>query len=104
MYSVTPLIIGYFVSAFLSYYVTFNELIILQLVYWAGLGGTALLIFLAVQELHNYTIRETIKSFLLTFLFMIIAGILFAFVQIMGDQLIQFFIGLFKEAFRNVIG
>ena len=42
------------------------------------------------------------KSYLLTILFMLIAGVLFAFIQIMGDQLIQFIIGLFKEAIRNV--
>jgi hypothetical protein len=68
----------------------------------AGQFGTGLLIFLAVQELHNYTIRESIKSFLMTFLFMIIAAVLFAFVQIMGDQLIQFVLALIEEAIRNV--
>jgi hypothetical protein len=78
--------------------------ILLQIISWAGLGGTGILLFLCVQELHNYTIRETIKSYLLTVLFMLIAGVLFAFIQIMGDQLIQFIIGLFGEAFRNVIG
>ena len=104
MYSLMPLLISYLVIWFLSYYVTFNEVILLQIVGWAGLGGTGILLFLCVQELHNYTIRETIKSYLLTVLFMLIAGVLFAFIQIMGDQLIQFIIGLFGEAFRNVIG
>jgi len=102
MYSLMPLTIAYTIVWFLSYYVTFNEVIILQIVVWAGLGGTGTLLFLAVQELHNYTIRETIKSYLLTILFMLIAGVLFAFIQIMGDQLIQFIIGLFGEAFRSV--
>ena len=102
MYSLSPLAIAYIVITYLSYYVTFNEVILLQLVGYSGMIGTGILIFLTVQELHNYTIRETIKSFLLTLLFMVIAGILFAFIQIMGDQLIQFLIGIFKEAFRNV--
>ncbi len=102
MYSLTPLMIAYIITTFLSFYVTYNEVILLQMIYYAGMIGTGILIFLTVQELHNYTIRETIKSFLLTILFMIILGVLFAFIQIMGDQLIQFVIGLFKEAFRNV--
>jgi streptogramin lyase len=102
MYSLMPLMIAYVVIWILSYYVTYNEVIILQLVQWAGLGGTGILLFLCVQELHNYTIRETFKSYLLTVLFMLIAGVLFAFIQIMGDQLIQFIIGLVKEAVRNV--
>ena len=104
MYTLMPLMIAYMLIWFLSYYVTFNEVILLQIIGWAGLGGTGILLFLAVQELHNYTIRETIKSYLLTILFMLIAGVLFAFIQIMGDQLIQFILGLFGEAFRNVIG
>lgn len=103
MYSLSPLMISYLLITYLSYYVTLNEVILLDLIGTAGLLGTGILIFLAIQELHNYTIRESIKSFLLTFLFMAIAAILFAFIQIMGDQLIQFVIGLFKEAFRNVL-
>jgi len=102
MYSLLPLMVAYLVTTFLSYYFTYNELFMLQLVLMIGMGWTALLIFLAIQELHNYTISNTIKSLLLTFLFMIIFAILFAFVQIMGDQLIQFVIGLVKEAVRNV--
>lgn len=102
MYSLMPLTLAYVLTWFMSFYVTYNEVILLQLVYWAGLGGTGILLFLCVQELHNYTIRETIKSYLMTLLFMLIAGVLFAFIQIMGDQLIQFVIALVKEAFRNV--
>lgn len=102
MYSLMPLLISYMITWVLSFYVTYNEVILLQIISWSGLIGTGILLFLCVAELHNYTIRETIKSYLLTILFMLIAGVLFAFIQIMGDQLIQFFIGLFKEAFRNV--
>jgi len=102
MYSLAPLMISYILTWALSFYVTYNEIILLQIISWSGLIGTGVLLFLCVSELHNYTIRETIKSYLLTLLFMLIAGVLFAFVQIMGDQLIQFIIGLFKEAFRNV--
>lgn len=104
MYTLAPIMISFMVVWFLSFYVTYNEVILLNIVGWAGIGGTGILLFLCVQELHNYTIRETIKSFLMTILFMLIAGVLFAFIQIMGDQLIQFIIGLFGEAFRNVIG
>jgi tetratricopeptide (TPR) repeat protein len=103
MYSLSPLMVSYVLVSYLSFYVTYNELILLQILDVSGMIGTAIILFLAVSELHNYTIRETIKSFLLTFLFMVIAGVLFAFIQIMGDQLIQFILGLFGEAFRNVI-
>lgn len=103
MYSTLPLMLAYISTTYLSYYLTFNEVFILQSLYMTGLFWTALLIYLAVQEIHGYTIRQSIKSILMTFLFMIIIIILLAFVQIMGDQLIQYIIALFKEVFRNVI-
>ena len=102
MYSTLPLTTAYLLATFLSYYFTYNEVFIFDLIVNVGMGWSALLIFLAIQELHNYTIRETIKSLLLTFLFMAIAAVIFAFIQIMGDQLIQFIIALIKEAIRNV--
>lgn len=102
MYSTLPIMSAYLITTFLSYYFTYNEVFILQLIMYVGMGWSGLLIFIAVQELHNYTIRESIKSFLLTGLFMMIAAVLLAFIQIMGDQLIQFVIAVVKEAIRNV--
>ncbi|MBU1020872.1 MAG: YIP1 family protein, partial [Firmicutes bacterium] len=102
MYSTLPVMSAYLITTFLSYYFTYNEVFILQLIMYVGIGWSGLLIFIAVQELHNYTIRESIKSFLLTALFMMIAAVLLAFIQIMGDQLLQFVIAVVKEAIRNV--
>jgi len=102
MYSTLPVISAYLLATFLSYYFTDNEQFVFDMIVNVGMAWSALLVFIAIQELHNYTIRETIKSLLLTFLFMAIAAVIFAFVQIMGDQLIQFVIALIKEAFRNV--
>lgn len=102
MYSLLPAIVGLLLVTYLSYYFTYNEVFLLGFVLNVLVGWSLLLTFLAIQEIHNYTIRETIKSILLTFLFMVILMILFAFIQIMGDQLIQFIIALIKEVFRNV--
>ncbi len=102
MYSLLPVIVALLLVTYLSYYFTYNEVFILSSILNAGIGWTLLLVFLAVQELHNYSIRNSLKSILLTLLFMAILMILFAFIQIMGDQLIQFVLGLIKEVFRNV--
>jgi len=102
MYSLLPAIVALLLTTFLSYYFTYNEVFILSTLLNTGLIWTLLLIFLAIQELHNYSIRNSIKSILLTLLFMLIIMVLFAFIQIMGDQLIQFVVGLIKEVFRNV--
>ncbi len=102
MYSLLPVMTAYLLATFLSYYFTYNEVFMLQLVVYSGMAWSALLVFLSIQELHGYTIRSAIKSILFTFLFMIIIAVLFAFIQIMGDQLIQFVIALVKELIRNV--
>ncbi len=101
-YSLMPIMLAMLITTYMSHKLTYGEVILLDLVMNAGTLGTGLFIFLAVQELHNYTIRETIKSFLMTFLFMLIVAVLIAFIQIMGDQLVQFVIALFEEAIRNV--
>ena len=101
-YSLLPIMVSYLLATFLSHYFTYNEVFVLDLIVFSGMGWSGLLIFLSIQELHNYRIRESIKSLLMTFLFMLILAVLFAFIQIMGDQLIQFVTSLIKEAFRNV--
>jgi sugar lactone lactonase YvrE len=101
-YSLMPVTLIYALATYLSHVLTLNESFILEFTSSVGLAVSGLFVFLAIQELHNYTIRETIKSLLMTILFMAIVAILFAFIQIMGDQLIQFIIALVKEAFRNV--
>jgi hypothetical protein len=103
-YSMSPAIISMLAVTYLSHVLTFNELVILQMLVIAGYAGAGLFLFLTVQELHNYTIRETIKSFALTLLFMLIVALLFSFVQIMGDQLLQFIIALFAESFLVTFG
>lgn len=102
MYSLLPIILGFAAVTYLSYYMTLDEIFVIQLVEQVGIFGSLLILFLALQELHNYAIRDTVKSILLTFLFMVIVIVVLLFIQIMGDQLIQFIIALLKEAFRNV--
>ena len=103
-YALSPIIIGLLGATWLSHVLTYNEFIIFQMILWLSVSATAIMLFLTVQELHNYTIRETMKSFALTVLFMMIVALLFAFVQIMGDQLIQFVIALFAESFLITLG
>lgn len=102
MYSLLPLIVSYLLATWSSYIFTSNEAFVWDLIKNAGLYWTLIIMFLALQETHNYTIRNNIKSILMTFLFMAIIIIILAFLQIMGDQLIQFIISIVKELIRNV--
>jgi hypothetical protein len=57
-----------------------------------------------VAEIQNYTFGETIKSILLTFMFVIVILLVFSFVQMTIRQVFVFFEEIIKEVWRNVIG
>jgi len=102
VYSLLPLMVSLIAYTYLSYVFTYNESFLLDLISQVGIGWSGLIAFLALQEIHNYTVRNNIKSILMTLLFMAIIIIVLAFVQIMGSQLVEFIVSLIKEAIRNV--
>ena len=101
MYSLLPAIVAYLAVTVVSHYATYDDIFLLQVLVYTGLGWSGLLIYFSLQEIHNYTVRNTLKSILMTFLFMAIIIILLAFVQIMGDQLIQFIHLMFMEKIKK---
>ena len=101
-YSLWPLIISAVVTTILTYVATNNEAFLVNLVWTIGLSYTLILIFISIEEMQNYTIRETIKSILISVVFIAIMAIIFAFVQMIAGELINFVINIFKEAIRNV--
>ena len=65
-YAVSPYIIITPFVVLLSYFVTYNEAFILQLIWFIGVAWSAVLLFLAVKQTHNYNVGETVKNILLT--------------------------------------
>jgi tetratricopeptide (TPR) repeat protein len=103
-YSMWPFIWGSLLSTAFSYVATNNELFLLQAVFYGGLAWSAILVFVSISEIQNYTFGQTIKSVLFTFLFVIVILLVFSFIQLTIEQLFQFFEELIKEAIRNVLG
>jgi hypothetical protein len=103
-YSFYPFIIASISSTLISYVATTNELFLLNTIMVVGAAWTLLLIFISVAEIQNYTFGETIKSILLTFMFVIVILLVFSFVQMTIRQVFVFFEEIIKEVWRNVIG
>jgi tetratricopeptide (TPR) repeat protein len=101
-YSLAPIILFYMAALYLSHILTYNETFIFNFTVSIGTTWTFILVWISVQEIQNYTFTQTFKSFLLTALFMLIMIVIFAFIQIMGEQLIQFLIGIVKELIHHV--
>jgi len=103
-YSFYPFILSAVSATLISYVATTNELFLLNTIMVIGVGWSLLLIFISVSEIQNYTFGETIKSILLTILFVLVILVVFSFVQMTIRQVFVFFEEVIKEVWRNVIG
>ena len=103
-YAVSPYIIITPFVVLLSYFVTYNEAFILQLIWFIGVAWSAVLLFLAVKQTHNYNVGETVKNILLTAFFMLMAVVAAAIMYVMWNSLVSFFSGVFGEVGFRVTG
>jgi hypothetical protein len=87
----------------LSYVMTLNETFILSLILFVGIAWSLILIFIGLQVIHDYSGKETVRSILITFLFMLIIAVVLLVVIIMWDQVWKFIESVWKELIRNVI-
>lgn len=102
-YAAVPLILALLSITVLSYFVTTNEAFFLDVIMLIGAAWTAVLLFLGLQTVHNYTVKETIKGILLTALFMFVVVIVVLIVTIMWEQVWKFLSTIGKELVQNVL-
>lgn len=101
-YSLGPIMIIYVMVIGLSYILTFNEMFLLDTLQQAAILWTGVNLYLGVQETHNYTVRESIKSIVLTMVFILVIAVVLLIVVIMTEQVTLFFEAIIKEVIRNV--
>ncbi len=89
-YAMMPLIVALLSVTALSYVVTNNEAFFLTVALTIGIVWTLILIFLGLETVHDYSVKETIASILITFLLMLIVVIVVMVVTIMWDQVWSF--------------
>ena len=62
------------------------------------------MIFMGIENIHNYTVWQTIKSIILTVAFMFIILLVLLIITMLTGDLLDYLGSLIKEAIRNVFG
>ncbi|MDF2538666.1 MAG: integral rane protein [Herbinix sp.] len=102
-YGMLPYMVAMLSTTIMSYGFTFNETFMLSIIMNVGLGLSLIYIFLGFMTVHDYTVKETVISLIITAVFMIIAAIVSLIIFIMWEQLWSFLTTIGKEAVRNVL-
>ena len=101
-YASFPLIAAMAINIGLSYILTQTEVFFFNTVIVGGASWSMILLFLGLQEMHNYDIRDAIKSILFTIFLMAVIIVVLLIVAVIWDQLYNFVIGIGRELMRNV--
>lgn len=102
-YGMMPAMISLLIVTLVSYVLTYNEAFLLTIVLLIGITWSVITIFLGLQTVHDYTFGETVKSIILTVVFMVIVAVIGIIISIMWDSLYSFLAAVGKEMIQNVI-
>jgi hypothetical protein len=102
-YGLFPVAVSCVLVTIMSYVLTNNESFILTIILVIGLGWSVVNIFLGFMTVHDYTFKDTIISFIITFIFMVIVIIMALIIIIMWEQLWGFLKTVGRELIRNVL-
>ncbi len=102
-YGLFPIAVSCVLVTIMSYTLTNNEAFILTIIIMIGLIWTGINIFVGFMTVHDYTFKDTILSFIITFVFMIIVIVMALIIIIMWEQLWGFLKTVGKELVRNVL-
>lgn len=102
-YGLMPAMISILVVTLVSYVLTYNEAFLLTIVLIIGITRSVITIFIGLQTVHDYTFGETVRSILLTVIFMIIVAVIGIIISIMWDSLYSFLTSVGKEMIQNVM-
>lgn len=102
-YGLMPAMIAVLIVTLVSYVLTYNEAFLLTIVLIIGITWSVITIFMGLQTVHDYTFGETVKSIILTVVFMVIVAVIGIIISIMWDSLYSFLTSVGKEMIQNVI-
>jgi hypothetical protein len=101
-YSMFPLSITLLAVTVVSHVMTENEIFLLVFMLIGGFAWSGVLLWLGLQEVHNYSFGNTFKSLLFTAVFMLIALIVLFNMTILFSQFVQFVEAIIREAYANI--
>ncbi len=96
-YSLVPYVIFGPIVIASTYVLTLNEAVIVHYLWTIAIAWSAILICISVREIHNYTVKETVKIILLTLFFMLMAIIVCVILFLIGQQVVLFFQDIINE-------
>ena len=100
IYAFAPYLVFALPIALISNVLTYNEAFVYEYSMAAIRGWTVLLIFIMIKELHNFTIRQTIRNLFLTVFGCALAAVVLFLLVLLFDQEIEFVRSIVQEV-RN---
>ena len=96
-YALLPLVLVNGVLVVLSNVLTLDESAFYYAVQWIGYGWTAICMFIAIREVHQYTLSKTVVTLAITFAGLVIVVVIAAIVYSVFSQLIGFISTIWSE-------
>ena len=84
-YALMPLIIFQFITPVITHFITLNEQAYLNIIDGVGYGWTFLMLFMGIQEIHEYSFGKMITTTVLT----VIAAAIIVFIALLFFSLLQ---------------
>jgi hypothetical protein len=101
-YAMFPLSVALLAVTALSHILTQNETFLLYFMLTGGFVWSGALLWLGLQEVHNYSFSNTFKSLVFTAVFMLIALVVLFNMAILFNQFVQFIESIAREVYANI--
>ncbi|PGS48756.1 YIP1 family protein [Bacillus sp. AFS041924] len=102
IYSLAPYLVLSIPVTLLSRIITINESFLFTFTTQIMIGWSLLILFIMIKEIHNFTIRETIKNILLTLFSCVITIVVLFVLYILLNQVIDFVYSVIQEVMVRV--
>jgi hypothetical protein len=96
-YAIQPYVASILIVTVLSHYMILEEKIFLDMIRVTGIIWSAFLVFIALQEMHQYNFSKTIMSVILTLFGILFIVFICILVFTLFQQIIVFFVSIYNE-------
>jgi len=101
-YSLIPYIIHNFINVILSHILTYDEKFFLTVISATGITWSAIMMISALKSVHQYTLKKTVCSLILTFTAMIVIMLLIIIMLTAADRIYSFIYSLITETIYRI--
>ena len=101
-YGLMPAMVSVLGVTIASYGLTYNESFLLTIALMVGICWSVVTIFVGIQTVHDYEFSETVRSIIITVVFMVIIAVIGIILSIMWDSLYRFLTSVGRELIQNV--